>query len=48
MANFMFMFLEIIWTMEKTQLRRFQIKIAASKVYANFQLGWRPAVERSR
>ena len=47
MANIMFIFLEIIWTMEKIQLRCFQIKIAISRVYANFQLRRRPAVERS-
>ena len=31
-ANFMFMFAEIIWTMEKIQLRWFQIKIVTSRV----------------
>ena len=47
MASFMFMFLEIIWAMKKLQLGSFQIKIATSRVYANCQLGWRPAVGRS-
>ena len=38
MAKLRFMFLEIIQTMEKIQLRLFQIKIASSRVYANCQL----------
>ena len=33
--------------MQKIQLRWFRIKIATSRVYANFQLGWRPAMGRS-
>ena len=47
MANFVFMFLEIIYTIKKIQLRWFQIGIAISKMYANCQLGWSLAVGRS-